>query len=590
MLSRVATICCFLVVGFAPGMAQLSLITFLNNSPDPALKTADLYVTQVGTTTKIEDIAFQSADNLNSVAIFGDIEVTFAIAPGSSINAGEALKEYKFTPSPDKGYMVIVSGVKTPASYAVNPNGKSTALAFLSFLVEPSVADPNKTGVYFAHGSTDLEAGDIWVRGASKAAVSAIPYGDRSLTATVVDRKTTTIDFTKTGDKTKVIASFSVDYASLASAIIVSVISGFKAPDDNSGSKDTLALLSVLEDGRVVKSPLIAGSQTSRYQFVHNAADPSLATIDVWVNGVRAFDNLGFRKATVFTVTPSNTPVVIGFAPPTSTVYKDTLMTITLDPLRAGRSYTFVASGVVDTSKFKHNPNGRPFKLNVSVLEGALEQSSETGKSAVRAGHYSTDSPTITLSSTTTTYGSKMSYGDAAPEYTLITPRIDTIWVVDSADKKVKGYVCDLRGTNKSFLVLASGFAKPDSNLNGPAFKLILVEASGAVSSSLVEVDPGTVSVDEDAYVSATWSIGPNPSGDVLNISFPIAPMIVENDYRAEVISIAGSVVSGAAMVSDGTSLRASISVTSIANGTYRVRVVSSGGHVLGSKGLVVTR
>lgn len=590
MINRLFTILCLLVFSVAPSVAQLSLVTFLNNSPDPALAIADLYVTQVGSTTKIEDIAFQSADNLNAVAIFGDIEVTFAIAPGSSINAGEAIKEYTFTPSPDKGYMVIVSGVRTPASYAVNPNGKSTALAFTSFLVESTVADPNKTGVFFVHGATDLEAGDVWIRGASKAAVSAIPYGDRSLTATIVDRKSTTIDFTKTGDKSKVLASFSVDYASLATSVIVSVFSGFKSPDDNAGSKDTLALLSVLDDGRVVKSSLIAGSQTSRFQFVHNAADPAVSTIDVWVNGVRTFDNLGFRKATVFTVTPSNTPIVIGFAPATSTAYKDTLLTITLDPLRAGRSYTFVASGVVDTSKFLRNPSGIPHKLNVDVLEGALEQSPETGKSAIRAGHYSTDSPTISLASTATTYGSKMSYGDAAPGYTLITPRIDTIWVLDTADKKVKGYICDLRGSNKSFLVLASGFSKPDSNLNGPAFKLMIVEASGAVSSNLQEIEPGTVSVDEDEHITATWSVGPNPSGDVLNVSVPIAPTSTENQYQAQVVSLTGSVISSSEMFLSGSAATASISVTTIANGTYRIRVVSSGGQILGSKGLVVTR
>jgi len=71
--------------------AQLSLITFLHNSPEPSLRVADLYVTQAGTTTKIANIDFQKADNLNSVAIFGDLDVTFSVAPANSINEGEAL-------------------------------------------------------------------------------------------------------------------------------------------------------------------------------------------------------------------------------------------------------------------------------------------------------------------------------------------------------------------------------------------------------------------------------------------------------------------------------------------------------------------
>ncbi|MBC8125025.1 MAG: DUF4397 domain-containing protein [Candidatus Kapabacteria bacterium] len=590
MYVRLAVAICIAFLSTVPSIAQLSLITFLHNSAEPQLRTADLYVTQVGSTTKIEDINFQSANNLNSVFIFGDIEVTFAIAPGSSINAGEAIAEYTFMPAPDKGYMVILNGVKTPASYVVNPNGKNIGLSFISFLVESEVADPNKSGLYFVHGSTDLEGGDIWIRGATTAAVPGIQYGNRSLTPTITDRKQTTIDFTKTGDKTKLIASFGVDFASLGSSIVVCVLSGFKTPDANAGSTDTLSLLSVLEDGRVVKSPLIAGSQTSRVQFVHNAADPALTTIDVWVNGVKAYDNIGFRKSFAFSSIPANTPVVIGFAPATSSAYRDTLRTITLDPLRPGRTYSFIASGVLDSTKFRRNPNNAPINLNVFVLEGALEQSSEAGKTSVRAGHYSTDTRNFTLASSTTIYGTSMTYGVASPSYNFVAPELDTIWVLDSGSIQKKGYVCDLRGTNKAFLLLASGFDRPDSNMNGPAFKLILVDASGTVNSNLQEILPGPVSVLDEIDITDTWSVGPNPLQDVLNVSVPAAIIPPQGSVRAELISMTGLVVGSTEMTSNGASYTASIAATSLASGTYRLRVVALDGSILGSKGLVVTR
>ena len=75
MFVRIAVAICLVFMASVPGIAQLSLITFLHNSAEPELRTADLYVTQVGSTTKIEDINFQSADNLNSAFIFGDIEL-----------------------------------------------------------------------------------------------------------------------------------------------------------------------------------------------------------------------------------------------------------------------------------------------------------------------------------------------------------------------------------------------------------------------------------------------------------------------------------------------------------------------------------
>ncbi|HLP29642.1 MAG TPA: DUF4397 domain-containing protein [Candidatus Didemnitutus sp.] len=591
MSVRLLTILSVLVLGVIPGVAQLSLITFVHNSPEPQLRVVDLYVTQAGATTKIEDINFQSADNLNSVAIFGDLEVTFAAAPGSSIDAGEAFVEHTFTPGADKGYMAILNGVKTPASYVANPNGKDIALSILTFEVEVSVADPTKTGIYFVNGATDLESGDVWLRGSTKAAVAGVAYLGRSLTPTIAERKQTTIDFTKAGDKTKVIASFGVDFSSLASSVVVCVISGFKTPEENDGSTDTLALISVLEDGRVVKSPLIAGSQTSRIQLVHNASDPTLATVDIWVNGTKTFDNATYRKATPFSNLPANTPIVIGFAPASSTNYRDTISTVTLDPLRPGRIYTLIATGVADTSKFMHNPDGRPFGLTVAVLENALEQSSEAGKTSVRVGHYSTDTPKITFASTTTSFGSNLGYGDAAPEYTNVTPAIDTIWVRDTADKKVKGYVCDLRGMNKAFLLLSSGFNQPDSNQNGPAFKLFLIDANGSVNANLAEVSPGTVSVNDDQDdATESWSVGPNPTRDVLNISIPAATGTVNEGCTAQLVNSAGSIVYTGTMSANGISLATSLSVSSLPNGAYQLQVVSASGVVLGSKGLVVTR
>ncbi|MBK6760176.1 MAG: DUF4397 domain-containing protein [Ignavibacteria bacterium] len=590
MSARFIALLSVLVLGCIPGAAQLSLITFLNNSPDPQLRTADLYVTQAGTTTKIDDIAFQAADNLNSVAIFGDIEVTFAVAPGSSINAGEAIVDYTFTPGADKGYMAMVNGLKNTAGYVANPNGKNIGLSIMAFEVQASVADPNKTGVYFVHGATDLETGDLYIRGASKATIAGFGYTDKSSTPTVVDRKSTTIDFTKSGDKTKVLASFGVDFSSLASAVVVSVISAFRTPEDNAGSTDTLALLSVLEDGRVVKSPLIAGPQTSRIQIIHNAPDPTLQVVDIYVNGVKTLDNFNFRKASPFQTLPANTPVVIGFAPFSSTAYKDTIKTVTLDPLRPGRSYHLIATGVVDTSKYQHNPDGRPFALTVSVLEGALETSSETGKTAVRVGHYSSDSPQITVKNASVTLGSNLGYGDASPQYALVTPAIDTAWIYDLDNKKVRGYVCDFRGNNKAVLLLASGFAKPDSNQNGPSFKLILVDVGGGVNTNLAEVEPGTVSVDDENGLTSTWTIGPNPSSDFLTVNVPLAPGIAPDDCSAELISASGSIVYKGAMTLNGTMLTASISVSPLSIGTYQLRVISASGTIIGSKGLVVTR
>jgi len=587
MRLRIALAAAALFAALSPASAQLSLFTFLNNSPDPAYATADLYVTQAGIVSKVEDIPFQGANNLNSVAVFGDIDVTFAVAPGNSIDASEAKVEYTFVPGADKGYMVMVHGVSNATGYVANPDAKPITLKITSFEVAPYTADPNKTGVYFVHGVSDMETGDFWFRGGSKVAAAGMGYTSNAAAVAATDRKAVTVDFTKAGDKSKALASFSVDFGTLASSVVVCVTSGFKTPSENGSGKDTMALLSVLEDGRVVRSPLLAGSQTSRIQLVHNAADPLATVVDVYLNGTKAFDNVSFRKATPFSNVPANTPLIIGIAPATSTAYKDTIGTITLDPLRPGRTYSLIATGVIDSTKFRRNPNGKAINLQIAVLEGALEASSESGKSAVRTAHFATDAPRVTIASSSTTYASNVTYGDAAAAYTLVAPAIDTLWVSGEDGKRIRGYVCDLRGQNKAFLALASGFFVPDSNQTGPAFKLILVEPNGSVNATLQEVDPGTTSVEELLDASSTWTVGPVPARELLRIEIPVVGATV---HAYELISITGQVVARGEFAGDAGSARASIDVSGMPSGTYTLRALNIDATPIGVRPIVIQR
>lgn len=587
MRLRILIVAAAFVTAWSSASAQLSLFTFLNNSPDPAFATADLYVTQAGIVNKVEDIPFQGANNLNSIAVFGDLDVTFAVAPGNSISASEAKVEFTFVPGADKGYMVMVHGVSNTTGYVANPDSKPITLKITSFEVVPYTADPNKTGVYFVHGVSDMETGDFWFRGGSKVAAAGMGYTANATAVAATDRKAVTVDFTKAGDKTKALASFSVDFGVLASSVVVCVTSGFKTPSENGSGKDTMALLSVLEDGRVVRSPLLAGSQTSRVQIVHNSADPTAAIVDLYVNGTKAFDNVGFRKATGFTNVPANTPIVLGIAPATSTGYKDTLGTITLDPLRPGRSYSLIATGVLDSTKFRRNPNGKAINFQVAVLEGALETSPETGKTAVRTAHYATDAPRVTIASSSTTYASNVTYGDAAATYTLVTPAIDTLWVSGDDGKRIRGYVCDLRGQNKAFLALASGFLVPDSNQTGPAFKIILVEPNGTVNASLQEVEPGATSVEELLDASAAWTLGPVPARERLNISIPAAGTLA---HSYQLVSLTGEVVARGEFTTDGSGARASINVSGLPSGTYTLRAADATATPIGLRPIVIQR
>ncbi|MBU3699957.1 MAG: DUF4397 domain-containing protein [Candidatus Kapabacteria bacterium] len=586
ILRQLALVAVFFCIALT-AHAQLAGVTFVHSSPEPSLRVIDLYVTQAGITSKVDDITFQAASNLNEVAIYGDIEVTFSIAPSSSVGISESVYEESFTPLADRGYMAVFTGVLKPSDYVVNPEKKPIEFDITPYEVPSENNDPNKTAVYFFHASTDLEAGDVWARGGTKAAAANIGYLGRSTTAAVLERKATTIDFTKAGDKTKVLASFSVDLSSLASNILVCVVSGFKSPGDNAKSTDTLALLNVLEDGRVVRSPLLAGSQKCRVQVIHASADPAFSVVDLWLNGVKTFDNIAFRRASAFVDAPANTPLVIGLAPATSNAYKDTIATITLEPLRPQRTYSIVAVGVGDTSKFAKNPGGVFSGFQLKVYDGALEKNATT-KTGVRTLHAISDAPQVSFASAKTTYATKIGYTDMTPSYIETDPGTDTVWMSNTDDQRLKGYICDFRGASRAAILVATGFMDPTKNGNGPGPAVILVDDNGNVNSNIQAIDPNTTSVQEEALIAAGMRLGPNPTSGAAE--FFVSSALASEPCSFEVFDGLGNVVLSGPMspVSGGQS--AVMTVATLANGSYRVMARTSGGSLIGAMGLVVTR
>lgn len=575
--------------------AQVAQVTFLHNAADPTLAVVDLYVSQSGNTTKVEDLAFQKASPLSEAFIFGGIEVTFSIAPSTSTSEAEKLLSYSFTPNADAGYIVIAQGVASSTGYVPNPDGKNISASMSHFEVPLFSGNPNQTGVMFAHGATDLEKCDVYSRGGATPLFRDLIYSEHIDTMKNVDRKRTTFDLTKVGDKKTVYASFEVDFASYSSETIVLVVSGFKTPNDNNNATTPLALLAVLEDGSVVKNDLIAGSQTARVQIVHNAADPAAASVDIWVDGVKSIDNLAFRKASAFTDLPAGSPLTIGFAPATSTAYKDTIKTVVLPALRPGRSYHLIAQGVVDTSKFAKNPGGRDIALNIFVAEGALEKSSETGKTSVRSAHGATDAPTVRIEGSLANYTGNVSYGDITSEYINVTPSMDTLWLVSSdSGKKIKGWEANFAGSDRATMVLASGFLDPVANNNGPAFKLILVDASGNVNDRLTEVNPPVTSVEEEDIVPATlWRLMPNPANDQFTLSVPLTADLVKAHgmlLTAQVFTSQGVLVGVFPMQTQGLNATVTVPTSAIAQGSYYVHVTTAGGVHVGAGMVQIAR
>lgn len=591
-LVRTLSLCTIALLAYASAEAQNTYLTFLHNSADVGLKTIDLYVTQSGVTQKIEDIAFQQTENFQSTAIFGNLSLNLKVAPGSSVGPGEAVASYDFTPKNDSGYMVVLNGVRTPGEYAPNPDGKPTAIAMTSFFTVFEITDHSKTGFYVVHGATDLEGFDMFFRGVTAPIATNLSYGMRNANPTSAVRNTVTVDLTKAGDKTKVLASFSLNIPALSSEVAVLVVSGFKTPADNSGSTDSLAILAITANGSVLKLPLILGSQKSHVQFINNLPEVRFLTADVWIQTdalpapVKQVDNLQFRGATAFLDLPSSTPLVVGVALSNSTAMRDTIFFTNVAGLKPDRNYTFILTGV-DAAGYAANPEGIDSIAHVEVLEDALQAPNLLGELSVRAGNFSTDAQPLTMYGQTQ-YIAGASYLDYAPQYVPAVPRLDTIWVRDdSTGSLIKGYVCTPCEQSRALLVLASGFRKPAGNKDGPAFKLIFVQADGTVISNAQEVDSTTTDV-TDFAVEGTVAVRayPNPSNGDVSIAW--GGFANGAGATVKVFDVQGNLILSAP-VEPGVQ-NARLNTVSMTSGLHFARILGADGSLIGSTSFDIVR
>lgn len=130
----------------------VSSLQLVNNSSDPANATVDVYFNG---TLAVNDLGFRKATAF--LSLVPDILYTIAVAPSTSTSAADAFYTTTLTPLPGKKYYAIATGLKTPASFAANPQGRNTAFKLATYADARTVATVDKNvDLLFYHGSTDM--------------------------------------------------------------------------------------------------------------------------------------------------------------------------------------------------------------------------------------------------------------------------------------------------------------------------------------------------------------------------------------------------------------------------------------------------
>ena len=211
-----------------------------------------------------------------------------------------------------------------------------------------------------------------------------------------------------------------------------------------------------------------AFAQTARVQIVHNSPDP---TVDVYVNGFLALDDVAFRTATTFLDLPADVALSIAIAPSTSTSVLDAIATFNAT-FETGKTYVVTASGIVG------NPT-TPFTL---LVDGNAQETSTDGANKVNLSvlHGSPDAPAVDVAVRTVgTIVSNLAYGEFTNYLSVPAAEYYLDVKVAGTQNIVATYRADLSAAGgQAIKVMASGLLA-----GTPSFGLYAVFADGTVAA-----------------------------------------------------------------------------------------------------------
>lgn len=492
----------FLVSTQASAQAELQVI---HNAPDPAAATVDIYVNG---NNAIDDFAFRSATPF--IPLPSGVPLEIGIAPGNSTSVNDTLKNFSITLMAGEKYIAIARGVLNPASFAVNPDGISTAFD-LTFITnaQSAAAIPSNVDLLVYHGATDAPAVDVIARNVATL-VNDASYTDATAYFPVPPGNYL-LDVTPAANNSLIVATYQADLTGLTGGAAVIFASGFLDPAANQNGA-AFGLFAALPAGIVVALPQ---TSVARLQVIHNAADPAAASVDVYLNGALALDNFAFRTATPFIDVAADITVNIGIAPSTSVSVNDTLVNFPMQ-FTNNETYVAIANGVLNPSNFAVNPDGVSTGFTLLMQQNIRESAINAGDVDFIAVHGASDAPSVDIiARNVATLVDDATYTDITP-YITVPPASYLLDVTPASANNtiLASFTADLSGlAGSSAVVFASGFLIPALNQGGESFGLFAALPNGTVvafpaaSQARLQVihnaaDPAAAVV--DVYVNGT--------------------------------------------------------------------------------------
>ena len=224
----------------------------IHNCADPAADSVDVYINGL---LAIDNFAFRNATPFLDVPT--GVNVNIGIAPKNSTGIADTLTSFNLTFNNGDSYIAVASGVLTPGSFAVNPDGRSTGFT-LHLQNQAREAALNSTDVDFLvhHGSTDAPTVDVVAVGVG-VIVDNAAYGDFTPYLSVPPGQYG-VQITPGNNNNVVVAQFIANVSGLAGGAATVFASGFLTPSANQNGP-AFGLFAALADGTVIPFQNVTG-------------------------------------------------------------------------------------------------------------------------------------------------------------------------------------------------------------------------------------------------------------------------------------------------------------------------------------------
>ncbi|HND88456.1 MAG TPA: DUF4397 domain-containing protein, partial [Saprospiraceae bacterium] len=390
----------------------------------------------------------------SNIEVYSDRPATLSIAPDTSTSVKSAVVAFPIALEQGKNTAAYIDGV-------LGDTATPLALYTREIGFGPLTNDIELT---LHHGAPGAPAIDVAVEGMGNV-YTDLAYGENS-GSIYLPPGVYQIKVKKAGTE-QVVGEFEADLSQLAPIKAANVFaSGFTDKNPVFGLWYTSLDYNTPPAGQLAfEFPRKVAF--TKAQFIHNAASP---TVDVYINGGQAFDNVAYRSASGFLDIPAGLPLSIAFAPENSVSAAEAFATFDV-VLDQSKTYVITVSGIVGST-------ATPFTL--LVHDAALLESPDPAQVAVAVLHGSTDAPAVDIDAVFVAHDvvSDLAYG-AYTDYLTLPPDVYDLAIRASGSPDVLAmYRADLSGlAGVAATVFASG------TLGGsPAFGLFAALADGTVT------------------------------------------------------------------------------------------------------------